>query len=160
MMWRSLFWDLWLPKLGELLSLGLSQALSPVMCWEPSAPSQPWLWMLFWLCHLGPQLLLSIFIFPTPVHSSINASSPPFPSLVAMYFIHCGPLQFPLKSTSSLPLTSVGTRSGLSYSFSLFTHPQLSSIYSYAASLVFFNSLSNIINFIFFLIFLWPLYAL
>lgn len=75
-------------------------------------------------------------------------------------FIHCGPLQFPLKSTSALPLTSVGTRSGLSYSsLSSLTHSCRLSILMLL--LCFFsNSLSNIINFIFFLIFLWPLYAL
>lgn len=85
-MWRSQFLGLWLLKLGEFLSLGLSQALSPVMCQGPLASQRPYIWLLLWLCQLGPQLLLLAFNFPMPVHSSINASCPPFPTLTGMNF--------------------------------------------------------------------------
>lgn len=86
LMWRSWFLNLWWLKLGELLSLGLSQALMPVVCQGLLASQQPYKWELFWLCLLGPQLLLSAFNFSMCVHSSINASPPPFPTPVGMNF--------------------------------------------------------------------------
>lgn len=96
LMWRSWFLNLWWLKLGELLSLGLSQALMPVVCQGLLASQQLINGSSSDCVSLGlsycSQLLISQCVFILLLMPAL----PPFPPLWEWIFIHCGPLQFPL----------------------------------------------------------------
>ena len=111
-------------------------------------------------CHLEPQLLLSIFIFPIPVYSSINASSSPFPSLVAMNFHSLWASPVPTEVNECFAIDFRGNEVW-PFLFFLSLHPPTAVIYLFLCCFSrFFKFSVQYYKLHIFLIFLWPLYAL